>query len=490
MVFKGRIVIAFILLSFFAGSLLTVTLMDMKIDNTTNSNVSASAAAASAATDGLTNQDIQKIQMLYELIRSQYIVHVNHDTLLNGALSGMITALNDPYSDYMTPEQAKQFQENVAALFEGIGVNFKIQDGKVMIDSLIKDMPAEKAGVQAGDMIVSVNDQSLNGLTSAEVGDKIRGLKGSQVKLEILRKGVSDPIAITIVRGDIQLQTVIGEMLPLTQIGKIVITQFSTHTANEFKTAFSQLESMGMKGLIIDVRNNPGGYLDAVLDIAQPFIPSGQTIFQREDRNGKIVPEISKNTGIKFHEPVVVLINKGSASAAEILAAALQQSAGSKLVGETTYGKGTIQDSFDKDLGDGSNLKLTIEKWLTPNGAWINQKGLTPDIDVAQPAYFDAAPLTKNEALQFNMNNTDIKNMQMMLAGNNLNPGRMDGYFDNQTKAAVKQFQQQQSLPATGVADAVTMKRLEDVIIAKIDDPKNDTQLNMAISTIQQELMP
>jgi carboxyl-terminal processing protease len=186
--------------------------------------------------------------------------------------------------------------------------------------------------------------------------------------------------------------------------------------------------------------------------------------------------------------PIVVLINKGSASASEILAAALQQSANSKLVGETTYGKGTVQDMFDKQLGDGSNLKLTINKWLTPNGTWIHQKGIDPDFRITEPDYFNVPPLSKKTTLRFDMNNDDVKNMQIMLAGLGFNPGRKDGYFNEETALAVKAFQKSLNLNMTGEADLDTMNKLEKEVIAHIKDPKNDTQLTKAITLLQNML--
>jgi carboxyl-terminal processing protease len=181
----------------------------------------------------------------------------------------------------------------------------------------------------------------------------------------------------------------------------------------------------------------------------------------------------------------VVLINKGSASASEILAAALQQSAGSKLIGETSYGKGTVQDQFNEEMADGSNLKLTIEKWLTPNGTWIHQKGITPDIPVKQPAYFDVMKLSMKVTLKFDMNNEDIKNMQVKLEGLGYSPGREDGYYDAETAAAVKAFQKANLLSDTGEADVATMEELENKISDKMKDSKNDMQLNAAITLLQ-----
>lgn len=181
-------------------------------------------------------------------------------------------------------------------------------------------------------------------------------------------------------------------------------------------------------------------------------------------------------------------MNKGSASASEILAGALQQSAGAKLIGENSFGKGTVQTSFEKELGDGSLLKITIAKWLTPDGTWIHGKGIKPDIAVAQPDYFSVAPINKSVTLQYNMNSSDVKSAQTMLEGLGYKPGRKDGYFDAGTKEAVKKFQSTAKLKATGVIDAKTAEAMELALIKVIQDPVNDNQRNKAIEEIQKEI--
>jgi carboxyl-terminal processing protease len=293
-----------------------------------------------------------------------------------------------------------------------------------------------------------------------------------------------DPIDIIVVRDAIEKLTVKGEMVGK-EIGLIAIRQFSVRTVEEFRAELMDLEKKGMKGLIIDVRNDPGGFLGKVVDIAKPFIEKGKTILQIEDRNGKRRQTVSDIIEHVRTYPIAVLINKGSASASEILAAALQESAGSKLIGETTYGKGTVQETFDKEMADGSNLKLTIDKWLTPNGTWIHQKGIKPDLQVEQPAYFNVATLNRKLTLKFDMNNEAVKNMQYMLEGLGFNPERKDGYFDAKTELAVKAFQKSSQLSESGIMDEATMNELENKILLLIRDPKNDRQLNAAITLIQ-----
>jgi carboxyl-terminal processing protease len=487
MVFKGRTVLAFVLLAMFASSLLTITFFNPVVP-TAKGNFDVTQTNSAAVKEGsLTSQDLKKLETTYNLIHSQYVFEIDHDKILNGAISGMLSATEDPFSTYMNPEEAKHFQESVDALFEGIGAEVSLEDGRVKIVSPIKGSPAEKAGLRVNDIIVSVNGDKLDGLTLSQAVAKIRGVKGTQAELSILRAGVIDLINIIVVRDNIQMETVTGEIVTK-DIGKIEIRQFSIRTVEEFKVELLRLEKKGIKGLIIDVRNDPGGLLGKVVDIAEPFIEKGKTVVQIEDRNGNRQPTVSKINEPVRKYPIAVLINKGSASASEILAAALQQSAGSKLVGETSYGKGTVQDTFDKEMADGSNLKLTIDKWLTPNGTWIHKKGVAPDVSVEQPAYFNVAPLTKKLTLKFDMNSEDVKNLQIMLEGLGFFPERKDGYYDTKTAAAVKEFQKANRLAVTGDADEKTMNAVEDKIILAIKNPKNDMQLNAAISIIQNTL--
>jgi carboxyl-terminal processing protease len=468
MTFKGRTVILFVLLAMFGSSIMTL----MIVNPTT----------LGSAKSGLSTKDVNKLATTYQLIEGKFLSEVDHDKVVNGAINGMLSSLEDPFTVYMDQNEAKQFDESITSSFQGIGAEVSLEDGKVTIVSPIKGSPAEKAGLHANDIILSVNGEKLDGLTLNQAIMKIRGPKGTQAKLEIVRSGSSDPIQMTVVRDDIDVETVYAEMLP-NNIGKIEIRQFSSNTSKRFKDELKTLETQGMKGLIIDVRNDPGGLLKAVVEIVEPFVPKGKPIVKIENRKGEQEDTPSQGTGKNY--PVTVLINKGSASASEILAGALHDSSGSKLIGETTFGKGTVQVTFEKEMGDGSNIKMTVYKWLTPNGTWIHKKGIAPDIAVEQPAYFKVAPLTKKATLQQDMNSEDVKNLQTMLRGLGLNPERSDGYFSDKTALAVKAFQRTQNMPVTGEVDIETATKIEKAILNEIKDPKNDLQLKAAIQHLQ-----
>ncbi|WP_310830462.1 S41 family peptidase [Paenibacillus pedocola] len=441
--------------------------------------------AAVLQTSGLQEKESQKLGTALSLIESNYYEAVDRDKLIDGAVNGMMEALGDPYSNYMGKETAEKFEESIEGSFSGIGAEVSSDNGKVVVVSPIKGAPAEKAGIQAKDIILSVNGESLDGLELNDAVAKIRGPKGSKATLKVQRTGSAEPLEFVITRDDVKLETVYATM-EKDGVGVIEVTQFSMNTAERFKEELANLEKKGMKGLVIDVRNDPGGVLQRVVEMAELFVPNGKAIV-KIDEKGKAL-EVIKSNGSSKDYPVVVLMNKGSASASEILAGALQQSAGAKLIGENSFGKGTVQTSFEKELGDGSLLKITIAKWLTPDGTWIHGKGIKPDIAVAQPDYFSVAPINKSVTLQYNMNSSDVKSAQTMLDGLGYKPGRKDGYFDAGTKNAVKKFQSASKLQATGIIDAKTAESLELALIKVIQDPANDNQRNKGIEEVRKEI--
>ncbi|HEY0827306.1 MAG TPA: S41 family peptidase [Bacilli bacterium] len=485
MAFKGRTVLVFMMITMLASSIITILLASPAKDWL--DRVQTPREEASQGTPvpkpGLTDKEIQKIVKTYQLIENKFVSKVDKEKVLNGAINGMLDALEDPYSVYMDEEEAKSFEENVESTFTGIGAEVSLEGSKVTVVSPIKDSPAEKAGIRSKDVIISVNGVSLEGLKLNEAVMKIRGPKGTKATLEILRSDAVQPIEIIVVRDDINIETIYSEMLDHL-IGKIDITQFSQHTADRFLEELTSLESQGMKGLIIDVRNDPGGYLEGVIQILNSLVPEGKALLQIESRDRKEPQTLSEGLGKTY--PIAVLMNKGSASASEILAAALQQSADAKLVGETTYGKGTVQTTYAEELGDGSNIKMTIAKWLTPKGEWINGKGVTPDIPVEQPGYYNATPIIREPVMKKDTTGDQVKNLQIMLAGLGLKPDRMDGYFSEKTALAVRSFQSLHKLPLTGDVDAKTAAALEEAIIAKIQEPGSDLQLNAAVKYLEE----
>ncbi|MCZ0754385.1 S41 family peptidase [Anoxybacillus sp. J5B_2022] len=430
-------------------------------------------------------EELKKVEQAYKLIKNRYVQKVDDQKLVEGAIQGMISTLNDPYSVYMDEKTAYQFNESLNSSFEGIGAEVSMVNGKVTIVAPFKNSPAEKAGLKPNDQILKVDGQSLEGLDLYEAVLKIRGKKGTTVRLDILRPGVKDVIKVSVVRDEIPIETVYDsvKMYNGKKVGYLEITSFSENTAEDFKKKLAKLEDEKIDGLIIDVRGNPGGYLQSVEEILKQFIPKNKPYVQIEERNGH-KQQFYSDLSVKKPYPIVVLIDKGSASASEILAGAMKEAGGYKLVGETSFGKGTVQQAIP--MGDGSNIKLTLYKWLTPDGHWIHKKGIKPDVTVQQPEYFRATPIDIDKELVYDMNNEQIKSAQQMLKGLGFDPGREDGYFSKQTVAAVKEFQKANKLPITGKIDKQTAELLETKVLQAVRDDSNDAQLKAAMKVLFQ----
>ncbi|MCU6600215.1 S41 family peptidase [Peribacillus frigoritolerans] len=426
--------------------------------------------------------EFEKLYSTYDKIKDDYYEEVDEEKLVDGAINGMIKSLDDPYSAYMDKKEASSFHESISSSFEGIGAEIQEQDGQIMVVSPIKGSPAEKAGVKPNDIILSVDGKSVEGLSSSEAVLKIRGEKGTKVDLSISRAGESEPIELTIKRDTIPIETVYAEMLD-DGVAKIQVTSFSEHTVQELKTALEEMSKKDMKGLVLDLRGNPGGLLDQAIEMASLFIPNGKVVLQVEDRSGKKDVYKSENDG-ELKIPVVVLIDDGSASASEIVAAAVSESADIPLIGVKSFGKGTVQTA--QDFEDGSNFKYTAAKWLTPEGNWIHKKGIKPDINVKLPDYASLPYISPDKELKASDSSSEVKAAEEMLKEAGHDPGKIDGFFDEATKNAVTAFQREQKIKETGTIKDDTTVKLMQVIREKI--LKNDTQVKKAVEVLKKEI--
>jgi carboxyl-terminal processing protease len=323
---------------------------------------------------------------------------VDRQAMIRGAIKGMVDSLGDPYSAYLTPDEYRQGLQDLSGQFEGIGAEIGTRDAKgansdcatlgpdclLVVVTPIDGSPSQKAGVKAGDIITAVDGASLGGLTVDGARNKIRGKKGTEVTLTIVR-GTAAPIDIKVVRDVIVSQEVIGKDLANGQVGYIAVTGFSDNAASKFHDVLQADLKAGETRFILDLRGNPGGYVTAARAIASEFIKDGP-IFWEEDSSGAQTPTPATGQGLAMADSIklVVLVDKGSASASEIVAGALQDTKRATIVGETSFGKGTVQQWIQ--LQDGSALKLTIAKWLTPDKRWIHHVGIIPDVPVATPA--------------------------------------------------------------------------------------------------------
>lgn len=316
---------------------------------------------------------------VWTLIHHRYVKQpISEEKLFYGTLSGMVAGLDDPYSAFLDPEIAKDFKREMSGSFEGIGIEIAIKNKRLTIIAPLPDTPAARAGLRPGDNIEAIDGLDSRGLTLDQAARLIRGKKGTSVVLTISREGWLQPKEIEIIRDKIDIKTVNWQMKN-GQIAYIRITHFNENTYQDFSQVVKEILSQKPKGLILDLRNNPGGYLDVAVDIAG-FWLDNQVVTVSLDAQKK-TQEFRSQGNAEFKDlPTVVLINQGSASASEILAGALQDYQLATLLGEKTFGKGSVQELID--LLDGSALKLTTAYWLTPYGRMIDEKGIAPDVEV------------------------------------------------------------------------------------------------------------
>lgn len=300
------------------------------------------------------------------------------ESMIFGAIKGMVASVGDPYTNFMTPKENREFQESMQGHLEGIGAELTLRNGLLTVISPLKNSPAQKAGLQPEDIIYEVDGTSTEDMTLEEAVMKIRGEKGSVVTLTVLRKNHTEPITIRIVRAEININSIDWEMVG--DIAVFEINQFGDNTKQEFSKAISEILLKRPKGVVLDLRYNGGGYLDGSVDITSEFLESGKVVTIKK-RNSEEDEVIYVNGQARMaNMPLVVLINRGSASASEIVAGAVQDHNRGTIIGESSFGKGTVQ-SVENLLG-GSSLRVTIAKWFTPNDQNISETGITPDIIV------------------------------------------------------------------------------------------------------------
>lgn len=311
----------------------------------------------------------------YRFIETKYVNDTDDVKLIDGAIDGMVKSLNDPHSNYLSPKMYKTLMEQTEGSFAGIGVVMGMDnEQKIHIVGIIENSPGQKAGLQEGDEILAVDGVPVTQMAFDEVAAHVRGQAGTDVVLTIMRDNTNQDITIT--RDNIKLKTVGHKMLD-NNIGYIQIVSFSEDTANEFNEAYNDLKNQGMKALVLDLRNNPGGLLTTCVEIAKKLVPKGE-IVSIVDKQGNKETYSSSLEAPEY--PLVVLINKNSASASEILSGAIQDTKAGTIIGNTSYGKGSVQTILPMFEDDA--VKLTIAKYYTPSGRSIDGTGITPDIEI------------------------------------------------------------------------------------------------------------
>jgi len=319
---------------------------------------------------------------VWDLLKNKYVDAEKLDakTLYYGAIKGMLQATEDPYTTFFTAEENKQFNEDITGNFEGIGAELGVKNGILTIIAPLQGTPSEKAGLRSGDKIVKINGKNASDMSIEEAVDSIRGPKGSSVTLTIFREGSQDTQDITVQRDVINVKSVTIDWKE-NNIAYIKIMRFGDDTSKGFSLAISQVKARKASGLIIDLRNNPGGYLDASIDVASKLLPDNKIVVTEESGDKSQKKMYTRGGDVASGIETVVLINEGSASASEILAGALKDNRDNiTLIGEKSFGKGSVQELIE--LPQGTAAKITVARWLTPNGIQINEQGIDPDQEI------------------------------------------------------------------------------------------------------------
>lgn len=337
-----------------------------------------------------------KLFQIKDIIYERYDGEINEKDLEEGAIKGLSNALKDPYTVFMTKKEYDDFNVQTEGNYSGVGIQIQAKDKKIVIVDIFEESPARKAGILPKDEIEKVNDIPVNGSELDKAVSLMKGIDGTEVKITLYRKDKGN-FDVNLKRAKINLKTVSGQMIN-ENIGLIQVTMFDENTAKNFKNELDKLKSQGMKGVVLDLRGNPGGILDECVDMVSNFLPKGKTIVSTIDKY-KAEKKYKSKGGNYVGLPLAVLTNEGSASASEIFVGALRDYKIGTLVGEKTFGKGVVQTLYE--TGEGTALKITISRYYTPNGENIHKKGIKPDVEVKYPEELLKKPYNRNEDPQF-----------------------------------------------------------------------------------------
>lgn len=326
--------------------------------------------------------ETNSLQRVYNFLKEEYLYpdKMNDKSLAEiGATKGLVDSLDDPYTVYFSKDEYQSFSESLDGQFEGIGAEIGIKDGQLIIVTPITGNPASKAGLLAGDAIITINGESTLGTSVEAAVTQIRGKKGTEVKLEIAREGQTEIKEFVIVRDIIDVPNI--KVTEKDGVGIIALAQFQVDTAKELDQEILKFKEKGIKNIIVDLRNNPGGYLQSAVEVVELFTPKGSIAVIEKGRDSNMMTELKTKKAPKYEDiKLVILVNQGSASASEIVAGALRDLKDIELVGQKTFGKGLVQST--KEFSDGSVLKYTIAEWFTPSGNALNKDGIKPDFEV------------------------------------------------------------------------------------------------------------
>lgn len=330
----------------------------------------------------------EKMKPINDIVQDNYYEKIDDSKMVEGAIKGMVNGLDDPYTVFMNKKEFDELKTSTQGSFTGVGIYIGDKDGKIVVVAPIEDSPAEKAGIKSGDIITKVNDQEVSAKESDKAVAMMKGKAGTKVKITIYREGVGEK-DIEVTREKIVFKTVKSEMLP-DNIAYIRITTFDENTSKAFISALDDMKSKGMKGLILDLRDNPGGLLDECKVVADKLLGKGTIVYTLDKDGNKEVLESDED---KINVPLVILTNGGTASASEIVSGAVRDHKAGTLIGTTTFGKGLVQTVIP--LIDGTGIKVTTARYYTPSGECIQKKGIKPDIEVPLPENLKDKPISE-----------------------------------------------------------------------------------------------
>lgn len=426
----------------------------------------------------------QVIDEAFQLIKKEAVFSKNDKQIVEGAIRGMAQALEDPHSTYLTKDEATAHDASLAEERVGIGAEIMISGGKFIVVAPLKGSPAFKAGLKPQDEIVRVNGERLDGKSLSELVKLLSGEKGTSVKMTVYRSSEERHVELHMKRETIALHSVSSEVYEVDgySIGLVTISIFGENTGEEWKKQTKSLMDRGIDGLLIDVRGNPGGYLFSVASIASTLLENGKTFAYMQDPNGvlEMLNTESKEKPYLNKIPTVLLQNGGSASASEVLAGALKDNNRAMIVGETSFGKGTVQETHP--LSNGGKLKISTHKWLTPKQEWIHHKGIEADLKVEPEELYTMDVKYPHGEFRVGDYGEEIKYVQNILAALGYNIVRKDGYFDEDTMKAVEKYRQDNKLEANNEIDDLLFQSLSKTLMDYKARKENDKQLQMGIS--------
>lgn len=423
------------------------------------------------------------VDEVYETLKDHWVNATDQDMDFDSALvNGMMSGLNDPHSEHFTTEEASSFNENVSGNIQGIGVGYSPVENGVMITKVYDNSPAFKADLKVGDILIKADDHDLAGIDSDKVKEYVRGEEGTKVNLVVLRG--KETLQKEVTRKALDTST-FYEIRKAGNIsfGYIELSTFGVDTASQVESALKQFKDKKIDTLVLDLRDNGGGYLTAAEKILDLFFTSDEVIYQMQQKNDSAKKYYASSDTHYTFTNGYILVNGSTASASELTAGALQSEKGFKLVGEQTYGKGTAQTQ--KTLSDGSVLKYTYAKWMIPNGTCINGKGLKPDVEIENASLDDISTDTVEETLKVDCVSSKVKSMQKMLNILGYSTDREDGYFSSSTAEALKKFENDNYMSVNGEYDENDKLMLVAKMLIYLNNHENDKQYEKLLELIK-----